>query len=79
VPRCGERRVARGFIAQIDALQARGAQGVILGCTEIMLLLDPTHHALPMFDSTSLHAAAAVDCMLAEPPTPSPSPSPEAP
>ncbi|MEF7617118.1 aspartate/glutamate racemase family protein [Aquincola sp. MAHUQ-54] len=52
------------FLGVIDRLAARGAQGVILGCTEIMLLLDPAQHAFPLFDSTTLHARAAVDWML---------------
>lgn len=46
---------------QIAALQAAGAQAIILGCTEIGLLIEPQHSALPVFDTTSLHAAAAVN------------------
>ena len=46
---------------QIAALQAAGAQAIILGCTEIGLLIEPPHSPLPVFDTTSLHAAAAVD------------------
>ena len=46
---------------QIAALQAAGAQAIILGCTEIGLLIEPQHSPLPVFDTTSLHAAAAVD------------------
>jgi aspartate racemase len=37
---------------------------VILGCTEITLLVDAACSPLPVFDSTALHAAAAVDWML---------------
>jgi len=44
--------------------QAAGADSVILGCTEIGLLLDPRNIALPTFDSTLLHADAAVDFAL---------------
>lgn len=44
----------------IDSLQAQGAQAVILGCTEIGLLLKPEHSPLPLLDSTELHAQAAV-------------------
>lgn len=54
----------RVFLGVVDRLAARGAQGAILGCTEIMLLLDPAQHAFPMFDSTTLHAEAAVAWML---------------
>ena len=45
-------------------LEARGAQGVILGCTEIMLLVDQSDSAVPLFDTTALHAAAAVELAL---------------
>ena len=44
----------------IASLMARGAQAVILGCTEIGLLIKPEHSPLPLFDSTELHAQAAV-------------------
>jgi aspartate racemase len=43
-----------------DALMARGAQGIILGCTELMLLMSPREGDVPIFDTTALHAAAAV-------------------
>ena len=42
-----------------------GAQGVILGCTEIGLLIKPGDTALPLFDTTELHAIAAVEWALA--------------
>jgi aspartate racemase len=48
----------------IERLVARGAQGVILGCTEIMLLVGQNDSAVPLFDTTSLHAKAAVDLAL---------------
>jgi aspartate racemase len=41
--------------------KSRGADCVILGCTEICLLIGPDHIDLPVFDSTALHADAAVD------------------
>ena len=44
--------------------RSRGADGVILGCTEIGLLIGPQHVDLPTFDSTLLHADAAVDLAL---------------
>jgi len=44
----------------IGELGTRGAQGVILGCTEITLLIGPQDSALPVFDTTALHAQAAV-------------------
>jgi aspartate racemase len=45
----------------IESLAARGAQAVILGCTEITLLIKPADSALPVFDTTALHAQAAVE------------------
>ncbi|NBD05572.1 aspartate/glutamate racemase family protein [Burkholderia thailandensis] len=45
----------------IESLEAAGAQGVILGCTEIALLIGPEDSALPVFDTTELHALAAVE------------------
>lgn len=56
----------QAYVAAIERLQAQGAQGVVLGCTEITLLVDAASSPLPVFDSTALHAAAAVDWMLDE-------------
>ena len=44
----------------IESLAARGAQAIILGCTEIGLLIKPEHCDLPLLDTTELHAQAAV-------------------
>ena len=44
----------------IEKLAARGAQAIILGCTEISLLIKPEHSELPLLDTTELHARAAV-------------------
>lgn len=49
----------------IERLARRGAEGVVLGCTEIGLLIAPEDSALPLFDTTALHAAAAVRRALA--------------
>jgi aspartate racemase len=49
----------------IAGLEARGAQGVILGCTEIPLLVSQEDYEIPLFDTTALHAEAAVDFALA--------------
>ncbi|HZY17761.1 MAG TPA: aspartate/glutamate racemase family protein [Ramlibacter sp.] len=49
----------------IDALRARGAEAVVLGCTEITLLVREQDSSLPLLDSTALHARAAVDFALA--------------
>ncbi|ANE43188.1 aspartate/glutamate racemase family protein [Deinococcus puniceus] len=45
-------------------LVARGAQGIILGCTEITLLVGAADTAVPVFDTTRLHVQAAVDWAL---------------
>jgi aspartate racemase len=49
----------------IAGLQAQGAQGVVLGCTELPLIVRPADSALPTFDTTALHALAAVEFSLA--------------
>ncbi|WP_421838558.1 aspartate/glutamate racemase family protein [Novosphingobium sp.] len=48
------------YRAVIARLIARGATAVILGCTEIMLLIGPEDSGVPLFDTTRLHAEAAV-------------------
>ena len=49
-------------LALISAeVQAQGAEGVILGCTEIPLLIQQTDVELPIFDTTRIHAEAAVE------------------
>lgn len=48
------------FLRIINALGAQGAQGVILGCTEIGLLISQSDTALPIFDTTLIHAERAV-------------------
>jgi aspartate racemase len=52
------RQAYREIIAR---LVARGAQAIILGCTEIMLLVSDDDSAVPLFDTTTLHALAAVE------------------
>ena len=47
------------FLRIIDDLAARGAQGVILGCTEIGLLVHPEDTEIPLFDTTLIHARGA--------------------
>jgi aspartate racemase len=48
------------YRAVMARLTERGAQGIILGCTEIGLLVGPDDATVPLFDSTRLHAEAAV-------------------
>lgn len=57
---------SRAAYAEVMArLAARGAQAIVLGCTEIMLLVRPEDSSLPLFDTTALHAEAAVARALA--------------
>jgi aspartate racemase len=52
------------YRAVIGRLVAAGAEAIILGCTEIMLLVGPEDSPVPLYDTTGLHAAAAVDLAL---------------
>lgn len=52
------------FIEIIGQLKTRGAQGVILGCTEIPLLIKQEDVDLPLFDTTAIHARSAVKYVL---------------
>lgn len=54
----------RAFINIIEKLVAEGAGGVILGCTEIPLLIKQEDCTIPLFDTTLIHARAAVDFAL---------------
>ena len=55
------REAYRGVIAR---LVERGAEAVILGCTEIMLLVGPEDSPVPLYDTTAIHAEAAVELAL---------------
>lgn len=48
----------------IDELRKRGAAGLILGCTELPLLIKPSETDLPLFDTVSIHTSAIVDFIL---------------
>jgi len=53
------------YVSAIERLAAAGAQAVILGCTEIDMLIDDSNSPLPVFDTTDLHAKALVAAALA--------------
>ncbi len=53
-----------GYKEIIADLQQRGAEGVILGCTEIPMLIGKADVDLPLFDTTTIHAQAALDAAL---------------
>lgn len=54
----------RYVLDQIEALQRRGAQGIVLGCTEFPLIVKQSDVAIPVFDTTLLHSQMAVDFIL---------------
>ncbi|MDB5196410.1 MAG: aspartate/glutamate racemase family protein [Flaviaesturariibacter sp.] len=54
------------YLQLFEKLAAKGAQGIILGCTEIPLLIKQEDTAIPVFDTTFLHAQAAVSFALSE-------------
>ncbi len=53
------------FLRIIEGLRAAGAEAVIEGCTEIVMLVDQTHTDVPLYDTTRIHAEVAVDEALA--------------
>jgi aspartate racemase len=55
-----------GYLKLIDDLRGRGAEGIILGCTEIPMLIKQADTDIPLFDSTQIHAKYAVDFALSD-------------
>jgi len=49
------------YVRIIESLAEQGAEGVILGCTEITLLVQQQHTTVPLFDTTKIHAKKAVE------------------
>jgi aspartate racemase len=56
----------RAYVEVVDRLIARGAEGIVLGCTEIELLLSAGDVPVPVFPTTSLHVDAAIAAALPE-------------
>ncbi|WP_392544606.1 aspartate/glutamate racemase family protein [Oryzobacter telluris] len=54
------------YLGVVDRLVAAGAEAVVLGCTEIGLLLRDGDAAVPLYDTTALHVAAGVDWLCAD-------------
>ncbi len=50
----------REYLRIIDNLYSKGAEAIILGCTEIALLVQQQHTSVPLYDTTEIHAAEAV-------------------
>ena len=55
----------QALVDEIGALGLRGAEAVILGCTELGMLIDDRNSPLPTFDTTAIHAEAAAEFCLA--------------
>jgi aspartate racemase len=51
----------REYLRIIQGLHSHGAQGIIEGCTEIVILVQQTHTMIPLFDTTAIHAEKAVE------------------
>lgn len=56
----------RAYVGIIESLAQRGAQAIVLGCTEIELLISQEDSPLPVLDTTHLHALAALEFALSE-------------
>lgn len=56
----------RRYIEIVEALIDQGAQGIILGCTEICMLIGDVEFSVPLFDTTIIHSQAAVSFALSE-------------
>jgi aspartate racemase len=56
----------KGYLAIIDELIGQGAEGIILGCTEIPMIISQDDVPVPVFDTTRIHADAAVAFALSE-------------
>ena len=60
-----EPRSKARYVALMEALVGEGAQAVVAGCTELGMLVTQADVRVPLFDTTELHAAAAVERALA--------------
>ena len=56
----------QGYLVVIDELIRQGAEGIILGCTEIPMILGQEDVSVPVFDTTRIHSDAAIAFALAE-------------
>lgn len=60
------RSAERTFKTLITTMSQAGAQGVVLGCTELDMVIDVDANVLPIYDGTRIHAEAAVDWILGD-------------
>ena len=58
-------RSRKEYLRIMEKMQAAGAEGIIEGCTEIVMLVQQAHTDIPLFDTTAIHAEAAVNMALA--------------
>jgi aspartate racemase len=54
-------------LQQIEELRKRGAEGIVLACTEFPLIIKPEDLSVPVFDTTLLHSQMAVDFIIGKP------------
>ncbi|WP_375320584.1 aspartate/glutamate racemase family protein [Aliivibrio logei] len=54
------------YLSIVKSLHERGAEAVILGCTEIALLIQQAHTEVPLYDTTEIHAAQAVQLAISD-------------
>ncbi|MNY52306.1 putative racemase [compost metagenome] len=54
----------KAYISIINELIANGAEGIILGCTEIPMIINQEDVSVPVFDTTKIHANAAISFAL---------------
>jgi aspartate racemase len=66
VPEVFRDEAKQRYLKLMDDLRGRGAEAIVLGCTEIPLLIKQADTDIPLFDSTLIHATYAVDFALAD-------------
>ena len=54
------------YLDIIDKLKEGGAKGVVFGCTEFSILINPADCSIPIFDTTAIHSRAAANFALSE-------------
>ena len=60
-----EKKSAQALSSMVGDMEAQGARGLILGCTELGMLSEMSQFKIPVFDTTQIHCKAAVDFVLA--------------
>jgi aspartate racemase len=60
------KEIKKKYLQIIESLRGKGAEGIILGCTEIPMLIKPGDCSIQLFDTTLIHATAAVNFALVD-------------